>query len=112
MAKSLVIAAAILLAAPYSSSAATVRPLRIDGEPAVEFKAAQGETNHLRILRVRFSPTFTDTRNPVVARGRCEQVDVHTVRCPFAVSNVLARLGDRSDRAKVGPAMVSVGGGR
>ena len=120
MAKPLLIAIAILLSAPCSSLGATVRPYHIAGGVGIGFKAAPGETNHLRISWDGVTMTFTDTRNRVVARGdggrfrvgRCEQVDVHTVRCGFErMAGPLVHLGDRSDRLKVGPESATVHGG-
>jgi len=123
MAKPLLIAVTMLLWAPGSSLGATVRPSFADRGTRVEFKAAPGETNHLRVSSEGDEVTFTDTHNRVVARaakhrrfdvGDCEQVNVHTVRCEFDHLNVPSvRLGDRNDRVKVtGSGGALVDGGR
>ena len=122
MAKPLLIAVTMLLWAPGSSLAATVRPSFLDRGTGVEFRAAPGETNHLRVWTDGDEVTFTDTHNRVIERaakrrrfdvGRCEQVNVHTVRCRFDHLGVPSvRLGDRNDRVKVTGTGALVDGGR
>src|SRR4051794_32705442 len=113
------IAIAVLLLAPGVAHGATVRPYYIAGGSAVEFKAAPGEKNDLRIAWDGTTATFTDTRNRVAARagrrsglGRCQQVRTHTVRCAFErMAGPRVLLGDRDDRVKVTGETASLYGG-
>lgn len=112
MARPLLIAIALLLSAPCSSLGATVTTIDLVGGTSAVFKAAPGERNHLRVSAVGDDFTFTDTRNRVRARGRCWQIEAHTVRCWLErTGSPLLRLGDRGDRVKLTES-ATVRGGR
>lgn len=102
MARPLLIAIAILLSAPCLSLAATVRTVDLVGGERVVFKAARGETNHLRVSSRGDIYTFVDTRSRVEAQRGCVELDPHRVRCwPDHPGTPVVRLGDRGDRVKL-----------
>jgi Ca2+-binding RTX toxin-like protein len=92
------LALALLLAAPATADAATVTAA--GDPPAIEFQAAPGEANSVDIQEVivpERAIAVSDAGAPVISDGSCAEGP--PLLCPIVP--VVARLGDRDDRASV-----------
>lgn len=105
------LAAAVLLAAPGTASAATVHvgpAHRLDypnvrylyssqGPPFAYYDAAPGETNDLTIDYSKGTVTLTDPGAPIQAGNGCTSLGTHRARCGSGLEATEARLGDGND---------------
>src|SRR3712207_4372928 len=88
-----------LLLLPASASAATVggqvKTQNGLDVGVITFTAARGETNQVTVSTdSKVRRVFRDAANPLQAKGDCEQVDQHTVRCAFTEDFAQVKLGD------------------